>query len=450
MRVLLVSHRFPPDGIAGVERYTQALAADLRRGGDAVAVVARRWATDPPAPALRRERLSDGAAVYRFVGGGTPDPGDFLRHREPLERLFTAAALEADPDIVHVNHLLGLPPRLPEIARRLGAAIVLSLHDFFPACPLAHLQKPGGELCRGPDGGRECARTCFAGEAPGGDIRWGLRAAYFRRLLDVAHRVVCYSRYVAAYIERYGLDPDRLRVIPHGVPEGLVRPAGPAFRTPARRGELNLAYCGTVVPHKGPHVILAALRSAGLGPVALRLVGHAPDEPHVRRYVEGLRREAAEIPGLRLEVHGAYEPHELPRLLADTDCVIVPSLVPETGGLVPREALALGIPVLVSHLGALPELVTEGESGFTFDPHRPAELAARLRRIASDEGLLTRLRDGARRTPVVTTARHAAAVQAVYEEALEVARSRSGRGPDVPEGVSLHETLARVVSRTRG
>ena len=98
----------------------------------------------------------------------------------------------------------------------------------------------------------------------------------------------------------------------------------------------------------------------------LRLAGHAPDEPHVRRYVAGLRRQAADVPGLRLEVHGTYEPHELPGLLADTDCVIVPSLVPETGGLVPREALALGVPVLVSRLGALPELVTEGENGFTF------------------------------------------------------------------------------------
>jgi glycosyltransferase involved in cell wall biosynthesis len=129
--------------------------------------------------------------------------------------------------------------------------------------------------------------------------------------------------------------------------------------------------------------------------------------------------------------------------------VVVPSLVAETGGLVPREALALGVPVLVSRLGALPELVTEGENGFTFDPHRPAELADRLRRIASDEGLLTRLRDGARRTSVVTTARHAAAVRAVYEESLDERRS-CGRGRDVPERVSLHATLARVGSRTRG
>src|SRR5262249_51229608 len=158
-------------------------------------------------------------------------------------------------------------------------------------------------------GGRECARTCFAGDGPGGAVRWGLRAAYFRGLLGLADRVVCYSRYVARYFEGYGLDPARLRVIPHGVPEGGARAARAGVRAPAPPGELSLAYCGTVVTHKGPHVILEALRVAGLGRVVLRLVGHAPDESHVRWYVEGLRRQAAEIPGVRLEVHGAYEPH---------------------------------------------------------------------------------------------------------------------------------------------
>jgi hypothetical protein len=42
MRVLLVSHRFPPDDVGGVERYTQDLAAELVRVGDSVTIVTRR------------------------------------------------------------------------------------------------------------------------------------------------------------------------------------------------------------------------------------------------------------------------------------------------------------------------------------------------------------------------------------------------------------------------
>ena len=67
MNVLLVTHRFPPDGISGVERYTQTLAAELRRGGDQVTVVTRRVTTDA-APRLLNETLEDGSRIYRIAG----------------------------------------------------------------------------------------------------------------------------------------------------------------------------------------------------------------------------------------------------------------------------------------------------------------------------------------------------------------------------------------------
>src|SRR5262249_10272681 len=132
-----------------------------------------------------------------------------------------------------------------------------------------------------------------------------------------------------------------------------------------------------------------------------------------------LREQAATISGLKLCVYGEFKRAELPYLLDDVDCVIVPSLIPEAGPQVPREALAHGLPVIASRLGALPGLVAGGGNGFTFDPTRPGELAAILRRLARDEGLLGRLRQGARVTPVMTVSSHAGAVRAVYQEAAE-------------------------------
>ena len=136
---------------------------------------------------------------------------------------------------------------------------------------------------------------------------------------------------------------------------------------------------------------------------------------------------------------------EFPFLLGDRDFVVVPSLVPEAGPQVPREALAQGVPVLVSRLGALPETISEGDNGLAFDPRRPEELAALLRRVRQEEGLLSRLREGARRTPVVTVADHAAAVRAVYQEA-GAAALREGAAPaaDLAEANFLHEALVGV------
>src|SRR5260370_26402925 len=135
--------------------------------------------------------------------------------------------------------------------RRLRVPVVMSLHDFSLACPRVHLQKKSGELCAGPDSGRECARTCFAKE--GGDpadptLRWGLRALYFRRLLALAHRLVSGSRYVASFFERFAPGRAPIRVIPNGVPlEGLAPPAGSPASARRGGGTLNLAYCGTLV-----------------------------------------------------------------------------------------------------------------------------------------------------------------------------------------------------------
>src|SRR5688500_17947932 len=131
MRVLIVTHRFPPDGIAGVERITQNLAAELARRGDQVCVVCCRPqpSYDPPPVA---EMLPDGTLVHRYLGGPVPLYG-FLFHHVDMERHFENTLLEFAPDVVHFMHMLDLSPRFIEIAHRHSAAVVISLQDFFLA-----------------------------------------------------------------------------------------------------------------------------------------------------------------------------------------------------------------------------------------------------------------------------------------------------------------------------
>src|SRR5262249_31388264 len=368
-----------------------------------------------------------------------------LTHAERLEQLFEAVMAEADPQVVHFNQLIGLSPRFIEIAQRLRVAVVISLHDFWFACPLIHLRKPSGELCPGPDGGRNCGRTCFAHQRPHAALadpvlRWGLRTLYSRRLLNLAQRVICYSRYVASFFEGFGVNPAHVRLIPNGVTFEAAGPVTPGCIAPKERGALSLAYCGMVTPHKGPHVILEALRIADLGRVDLLVLGQGGQGQEAD--VSHLRERGATTAGLKMRRYGSYKRAELPHLLQGVDCVVVPSLVPEAGPIVPREALARGVPVVVARLGALPELVAEGENGFTFDPARPGELAAILRRLAWDESLLGGVRGGGRGTPVVTGAGHADAGPAVYRGAEEdLLHKGPPCGADGSETRFLHEAL---------
>jgi glycosyltransferase involved in cell wall biosynthesis len=446
MRVLLVTHRYPPDGIAGVEQYTQALAKELVKAGDTVTIVTRRPGGSQE-PRILRERLVDGTSVYRFTGGVVRL--DFpMTHTQRLEQLFEIVLAETDPQVVHINQLIGLSPRYIEMANRLRIAVVVSLHDFWFACPLIHLRKPSGELCPGPDGGRNCGQTCFDHQRPHQGLadpvlRWGLRSVYTRRLLGMAQRVVCYSRYVASYFQEFGVDPQRVEIIPNGVLMGAEAGASRQCSTPKERGKVNLAYCGMVTPHKGAHVILDALRLAKLGPVDFLVVGQT--DARKQDYVASLREQAATIQGLTLRLYGAYRRTELPLLLQDVDCVVVPSLVPEAGPIVPREAMALGIPIVVARLGALPEVIIEGENGLSFEPTQPAELAGILGRLAHEDSLLNRLRQGARNTPVTTVPGHAAAMRAVYREVVkETLYHGPINGTEASEVRFLHNALLEL------
>jgi hypothetical protein len=89
--------------------------------------------------------------------------------------------------------------------------------------------------------------------------------------------------------------------------------------------------------------------------------------------------------------------------------------------------------------------VIDGENGFTFDHRSPDELAAILRRLTNDEGLLRRLREGACRTRVVTVAEHARAVRTVYEEAVEeLSRGGATERADLEELAFLQSALPRL------
>jgi len=444
MRVLIVSHRYPPDAVAGVERYTESLARELVDGGDDVTVVCRRPAPGP----IRAVTDADAGSpeVIRLVGGGV-DREDLLHLSGALDGAFGRILADRAPDVVHVNHLVDLSPRFLTVARSHGAAVVMTLHDFWVPCPRITLRKPDGRLCAGPEGGRACARECHDASRSAPEARgWLLRALYQRRLLDVPDELLCPSEYVAEWFRRWGVEPDRIRAVPNGirVPARLVdRPE------PRDDGTLRVAILGAVVPHKGHHVVLDALEDAGAGPVTLLVHGPVGDAGYLRE----LRERAAGIDGLRLRVCGAYEPDDLPFLLADVHALITPSIWPESFCLVIREALVRGVPVLATRLGALSEAIEPGVNGFFYDHDQPRQLGNLLARFAGEPEVRRRLAKGAAATRVTTLAEHAARIRDAYAGAIERRESNVGRAAAAAAELATLERLmndARVASPALG
>jgi glycosyltransferase involved in cell wall biosynthesis len=381
MRVLLVSHHYPPFGVAGVERVSQQSAETLLGRGHEVTVLTRRPSGAPPRTMVQRE-LRGGVPIVSLVGGGT----EVERFPGPARRLeiqFESLLLELEPDVVLITHLLHHSPGYVAIARRWGIPVVLELHDFFSLCPRAHLRRRSGELCGGPEGGAACARHCFQGEADA-ERRWGLRERSFAAAVRGADLALAPSRFLAD-----ALAPLRAGAAPIEVLANAVAPLGPVLRGAEPAAPLRLASIGVTAENKGFHVVVEALGRAGLAAAQYTVFGVAL-RPEVRR----LRAAAAPVSGLQLRFFGAFSPSHLPALLADVDAMVIPSLVAESYSIVAREAFACGLPVIASRIGALPEAIREGRNGWLFAPGDAAELGALLQRLDADRGLLAQARAG--------------------------------------------------------
>ena len=139
---------------------------------------------------------------------------------------------------------------------------------------------------------------------------------------------------------------------------------------------LVVLFVGKFQPIKRPTDILRALaelRRSGVQALAV-FVGAGALE-------QSLRAEAMAL-GVAARFEGFKNQSELPRYYVASDVLVLPS-ESETWGLVVNEAMACGIPAIVSDaVGCAPDLIDEGETGFTFSVGEYVQLAQRLETLA--------------------------------------------------------------------
>jgi UDP-glucose:(heptosyl)LPS alpha-1,3-glucosyltransferase len=234
-------------------------------------------------------------------------------------------------------------------------------------------------------------------------------------------------------LRRHPVQPERVRVLHPAVDTGRFRPLASAAARAARRAELGLpaerpllAFVGGDFERKGLPALLAALR---LLPDAHALVlGGA--RPARMRGAEALARELGVVHRVRFV--GARPDPE--RLLPAADCLAFPSRFDAFGNAV-LEAMASGLPAVVSRRAGSAEVVTPGRNGAVIEePGDAAALAAAIRPFLEPD-----LREKAGWLAREEAERHAwqqqlEAVLAVYREVIEdkrreaLTRSESGGG----------------------
>jgi len=175
---------------------------------------------------------------------------------------------------------------------------------------------------------------------------------------------------------------------------------------------VQLLFVGQVTQIKGVEFLLGVLANlADEHAFHFRIVGGGAE-------LERLREEYARASWV--EFLGRVPPQQVGGYMESSDLLLTPSLWFENSPLVIYQAIHLGLPVLASRTGGIPELVAEGISGGLAEPGDAEEWTAKLREILSDPVVLERWRAGA------ATRREAFHVDQVGEQALELFE-RTGR-----------------------
>lgn len=272
-----------------------------------------------------------------------PAAGDVVRVRSADSRAQAWFALPADLGVlsallhavgvvrIHFHHVNGLPRAVLDLPRAAALPYDVTLHDYVTICPQHHLVTVQGSYCGEPP--EHGCTACLAQRPPAwplGILEW---RALFAGFLRDAARVIAPSSDVARRIGRYvpGLAID---VWPH--PE-------PPIEIPAL---VRVATLGMLPAEKGLAVVAACAQDA-----------HARALPLAFRVLGAVGAPLPPLPSWRLSLGGEYAERELPGLLAAErpDVLWFPAQVPETYAYTLSPAIATGLPIVASDLGALAE-----------------------------------------------------------------------------------------------
>jgi glycosyltransferase involved in cell wall biosynthesis len=376
-------------------------------------------AAPPPGAGDRRDDGGDGIAVTR-VFASVPLPWPLGRLPADAEAAIERELDPARTDLLHVHHWHHLGGELVRRARARGLRVLVTLHDLYASCPLFFRVPVPGTLCA-PDLPRaECVR-CVGRllPLPGPQIEAALleREQGFRAELAAAHAVLALSsaqRDLLVQVPWLAGIP--IRVLP--LPCPAVPAPAVAWQPPAD-GALRIVTWGGLVPAKGLHVLLDACeRLPAAERVTLDHFGRVLDD----EYAASLRRSARRV---RFALRGPYGERELARVFPAYDVMVFPSLYLETHGFVVDEAMALGLPVLVTDRGAPQERV--GARGRVLPVGDAAALAQALAGLQAEPAQLLALR------AAVPPAAPALGAHAAELAALAAPAVASGQQPPVVE-----------------
>ena len=374
MRVLLVNKFHWRKG--GSETYHFALAEGLRASGHEVAFFAME---DPRNEPCDQARYFVPASDYNGGASLSAKAREALSiayNREALRR-FESLCRDFHPDVVHMNlvhrqitlSILDAPylteNRIP---------VVWTSHDYIAVCPSYTMLDGEGRVCdeclSGGFGACVCRRCVKGSRAKSALAAHEARSIRRRRLYERIDRIIAPSEFMRGKLLEGGFLAEKVVAMRNFVDGEVSLWASDDFDRTDRESPY-LLFFGRLSKEKGVGVLVEAFLSVAERLPGWRLVvaGEGPEGDALRVSLSG-RPDA-----WRVEFVGYKSGDGLKALVAGAVLSAVPSVWRENMPYSAVESFACGTPVVASRIGGLPELVSEGETGFLAEPGDAPSLA---------------------------------------------------------------------------
>lgn len=272
-------------------------------------------------------------------------------------------------DVAHLHCIYHhLSPSIIPTLREAGVPVVLTAHDLKIACPAYKMLSDTGICERCKDGSllNVVKHRCVRGSLGASAIVMVESAVHrwlntYQGKLD---KVVVPSRFFMEKFIEWGWRRDQFVHIPNYVDATRFEPGYDAAD--------YFLYFGRLAPEKGVATLMRAAKAAG---VKLKIAGTGPIEAELHALQGQLQGD--------IEFLGYCSGAELHDLIRNAKAMVLPSEWYENAPMSVLESYALGTPVIGARIGGIPEMVIEGETGWSFQSGHVEELTALLSRLAA-------------------------------------------------------------------
>jgi glycosyltransferase involved in cell wall biosynthesis len=322
-------------GVGGQSIFIERLSRDFAKRGHQIAILTNAATQDESVKGFFQDSVRIIPLDINMTNSSSQVKAKFAQVVERIQ--------EFNPDIIHIHNLVSreiVYLKLFLNRKDTGTLTICTIHDL------------------------ETLKRALAWQVTG-------------ELLKQIDRIVSPSEYIDGFFEGMNEElRENFKIIYNGVPEKFPP-------SPTGKKKLHLLFAAELIEHKGAVVLLNAWSKIckDYPDVTLFIAGEGKAKEFIEQYA------STSAIGSQVVFTGWLSQIELNEYLSSECIFIMPSMLGEAFGLIAAEASMAGAAVIVSRIGALPEIVEDRVSGLVVTPGDSNSLAQAIEELLNDEEL---------------------------------------------------------------